>query len=82
MSRMKVSAYWIIYKQHANIKRSCDTLIQCNDNKTTNAFEHSCDLCHKYALYLCFIYIYIYETQNHRINVVEFSNKLIKKNQC
>ena len=28
---MKVSAYWIIYKQNTNIKRSCDTLI----NKTT-----------------------------------------------
>ena len=27
-----------------NIMRSCDTLIQLNDNKTTNAFEHSCVL--------------------------------------
>ena len=25
---MKISAYWIIYKQNANIMRSCDALIQ------------------------------------------------------
>ena len=44
MMRMKGSAYWIIYEQNTNIERSCDTLIQYNDNKKTTAFEHSCVL--------------------------------------
>ena len=41
---MKVSANWITYKQNTNIKCSCDTLIQLNDNKMTKAFEQSCVL--------------------------------------
>ena len=33
-----------IYIDITNIKRNCDTLIQQNDNKTTEAFEHFCVL--------------------------------------
>ena len=55
---MKFSAYWIIYKQITNVKRSCYTLVQYNDQSFRRL------LCPSSVVYI-YTYIHIYYIHIH-----------------